>query len=184
MRHTTWQPSETAGHASLHHAAQDVGDICDSITAYTENLGNVLPPIELNSNKVADWPDSSYDAVLCANMVHISPFSSTLGLLRGASKVLCADGYLFLYGPFSERGQPLSEGNRTFDESLRSKSATWGLCEVSTGLTLTRAALQPCICRCVDVDVYCGCARWRPWRASPLSTASCGCGCTTCLRTT
>ena len=38
--------------------------------------------------------------VLSVNMIHISPFACTTGLLRGASSVLCTGGRLILYGPF------------------------------------------------------------------------------------
>jgi len=43
---------------------------------------NVRPPIALDvSNPL--WPIASADGIICINMVHISPWDATLGLIKG-----------------------------------------------------------------------------------------------------
>jgi hypothetical protein len=54
-------------------------------------------------------------------MTHISPYAATQGLMKGAGAVLSPGGLLFVYGPFKRGGEFTSEGNATFDASLR-----WG----------------------------------------------------------
>src|SRR5688500_4668711 len=67
-------------------------------------LQNVEPPIALDVHEPR-WPvAASYDAVLCINMVHISPWSSTSALCIGAARHLRTHGKLVLYGPFLEGG--------------------------------------------------------------------------------
>lgn len=87
---------------------------------------NLLPPIELDV-AAGIWPVRTADAVLAINMVHISPWSSTLGLMAGAERVLAPGGVLYLYGPYKEAGKPLAPSNAAFDQSLRERDQEWGL---------------------------------------------------------
>ncbi len=66
-----------------------------SIAAWVDeaNLANVAPPVMLDAG-AGDWPVASADAILCINMVHISPWAATLGLLRGAARLLPPGGPL------------------------------------------------------------------------------------------
>src|SRR5882757_10233535 len=48
-----------------------------------EGLGNIEPPLQLDAAETS-WPLNSAAAVICINMIHISPWSSTEGLMRGA----------------------------------------------------------------------------------------------------
>ena len=41
-----------------------------------------------------------FDMVFSANMIHISRYECTEGLIAGAASVLCPGGRLVLYGPF------------------------------------------------------------------------------------
>jgi SAM-dependent methyltransferase len=47
---------------------------------------------------------SPLDLVININMIHISPWTATVGLLRMASQSLKPGGYLLLYGPYRENG--------------------------------------------------------------------------------
>src|SRR4051812_33685335 len=61
-------------------------------------VANVLPAVALDARD-ADWPVRSVGAVVCINMLHIAPWEATVGLMRGAARVLVGGGVLYLYGP-------------------------------------------------------------------------------------
>jgi SAM-dependent methyltransferase len=111
---------------------------------------NLLPPIELDVAAAA-WPVTTADVVLAINMVHISPWSSTLGLMAGAERILAPGGVLYLYGPYKEPGTPLAPSNAAFDQSLRERDPEWGLRDLddvcrlaaSHGLELARRVEMP-----------------------------------------
>ena len=72
-----------------------------------DRLTNVRPPLDLDASALP-WPVSAADAILAINMVHISPWAATQGLLREAARLLPPGGLLYLYGPFIEAGIPLA----------------------------------------------------------------------------
>lgn len=74
-----------------------------------------------------DWPIVEAHAVLCINMVHISPWEATLGLLAGAVRLLKPGAPLFLYGPYRRVGHTASPSNEAFDASLKERDPRWGL---------------------------------------------------------
>jgi SAM-dependent methyltransferase len=86
---------------------------------------NVRDPISLDVGSGA-WP-SHADAVLCINMIHISPWTATLDLMSGASRLLPKDGLLYLYGPYRRYGQHTSDSNEAFDRDLRLRNPEWGV---------------------------------------------------------
>lgn len=109
-----WQPSDPdpAGRAS--------------IAGWTSGLANVQPPLDLDA-AAPDWPLTRADAVLCINMVHISPWTATLGLIAGAARLLPAGGLLYLYGPYKQAGRHIAPSNAAFDDSLRTRDPAWGV---------------------------------------------------------
>lgn len=131
-----WQPSDPDPAAR------------DSITAWCAGIENVLPPLDLDA-AAATWPIDRADAVLCINMVHISPWAATLGLMAGARRLLATDAPLILYGPFLQDGIATAPSNLAFDESLRDRDPRWGIrsveavCEAATGFALDRIAAMP-----------------------------------------
>lgn len=122
----TWQPSDQ-------HA-----DSFGSIAAWSDQAGvvNVLPPVRLDV-LAPQWPadrkafappfDRPFDAVFCANMIHIAPWATCAGLMQGAARHLAPQGCLITYGPYLEADVPTAPGNVAFDESLRQRDAEWGL---------------------------------------------------------
>ena len=67
------------------------------------------------------------DAIVCINMLHISPWAATTALMAGAGGHLREGGILFVYGPFRRLGVPTAPSNESFDQSLRSRDPAWGL---------------------------------------------------------
>ncbi|HEY0446804.1 MAG TPA: DUF938 domain-containing protein [Allosphingosinicella sp.] len=115
-----------------------------------EGPANLLPPVRLDA-AAADWPVARADAMLCINMVHISPWSATLGLLAGAERVLAAGAPLYLYGAYRQEGVPTAASNEAFDRSLKARNPQWGLRRLEDvaaeadrhGLTLERVVPMP-----------------------------------------
>ena len=93
---------------------------------------NVRSPLLLDVLAMR-WPAAGplftepFDAVYCANMIHISAWASCAALMRGGVRHLALHGIVVLYGPFTEDDVPTSEGNLAFDASLRQRNAQWGL---------------------------------------------------------
>jgi Protein of unknown function (DUF938) len=111
-----WQPSDPSAEAR------------ESIAAWSaaEAATNVLAPLALDAAG-PDWPIAQADAVLCINMIHISPWAASQGLMRGAAGILPAGAPLVLYGPYRRAGRELEPSNAAFDESLKQRNPAWGL---------------------------------------------------------
>ena len=99
-----------------------------SIDAWAEEAGltNIRPSLALDASE-AKWPIKSADAILCVNMVHISPICAAEGLFAGSEAVLEQDGPLILYGPYLEAGVVPAPSNLAFDASLKQRNPEWGL---------------------------------------------------------
>eukprot|EP00182_Erythrolobus_australicus_P005312 CAMPEP_0185842370 /NCGR_PEP_ID=MMETSP1353-20130828/18374_1 /TAXON_ID=1077150 /ORGANISM="Erythrolobus australicus, Strain CCMP3124" /LENGTH=224 /DNA_ID=CAMNT_0028541871 /DNA_START=108 /DNA_END=782 /DNA_ORIENTATION=- len=91
-------------------------------------------------------------AIVNINMIHISPWTSCLGLFEGAAAVLSArGGVLILYGPFKRDGAHTAPSNADFDMSLRARNPEWGVrdladvCAVANahGFSCTRSYNMP-----------------------------------------
>lgn len=98
-----------------------------SIAAWTEHLGvgNVAAPLALDVRGA--WPDGPFDAVFCANMIHIAPWEACLGLLAGTARTLRPGGPLVMYGPYMRDGAHTAPSNAAFDASLRQRDPSWGV---------------------------------------------------------
>ena len=112
----TWQPSDPQPQA------------LSSIEAYVADAGlpNLREPVALDAASET-WPIERADALLCINMVHISPWSATVGLMRGAGRLLASGAPLILYGPYRRDGVPTAASNEAFDRSLKERNPQWGL---------------------------------------------------------
>jgi len=120
MPHVQWQPTD-----------RDPGARA-SIAAWRNAaaLPNLESPLALDAADPASWPVGPVDALVCINMIHISPWAATEGLMVGAANRLSPGRRLFCYGPFLERGVATAPTNVAFDDSLRSRDPAWGLREV------------------------------------------------------
>nr|WP_198005841.1 DUF938 domain-containing protein [Erythrobacter sp. SD-21] len=116
-----WQPSD-----------QDASAL-ESIASWAGEAGlaNLLEPIDLDASDDT-WPIDAADAILCVNMIHISPWSASEGLFRGAAKLLEKGAPIILYGPYLEEGTETVASNLSFDASLKARDAAWGLRSLET----------------------------------------------------
>lgn len=99
-----------------------------SIAAWTAETGgtNILPPVLIDVEQ-DDWPVRHAHAMLCINMVHISPWRATLALFRHAAALLPTGAPLYIYGPFVRHDVMTAESNLAFDASLKARNPAWGL---------------------------------------------------------
>ena len=114
-----WLPSDASSEA------------LESIGAWVDeaNRENLLAPIELDVCW-PEWPLMEADALVCINMIHVSPWETTEALFRGAGKLLAGGSSLITYGPYRLHGQHTATSNVAFDESLRSRDARWGVRDI------------------------------------------------------
>lgn len=113
--HLDWQPSDSDPLALA------------SITAWRAESGsaNLRSPVPVDA--ATDWQVRDVAAILCINMVHISPWEATQGLMRNAGRLLPSGGLLYLYGPFRQQNRPTAPSNEEFDHNLKSRNGQWGL---------------------------------------------------------
>lgn len=117
LPHLLWRPTDADAEALA------------SIAAWRgqARLPNLLAPLRLDASAPEAWPVDRADAIVNINMIHISPWSSAVGLMTGARRVLPSGGRLFLYGPFFEAGVETAPTNIAFDQSLRRRNPAWGV---------------------------------------------------------
>ena len=108
-------------------------DALRSISAWVAaaDVENVRAPIVLDASQ-PPWPIASADGIICINMVHISPWEATAGLMRGAAAILPPGSPLYLYGPYKRKGFATAPSNEAFDRNLRDRNPTWGLRDLET----------------------------------------------------
>lgn len=128
-----------------------------SIAAWRTYSGvaNLCPPQRIDLND-PNWnwtgkagSNTQLAAMLCINVLHISPWRVSENLFVGAGRFLRKHGRLFVYGPFRRGGAHTSPSNAAFDASLRAENPEWGVRDVSdlNGLAksagLTEAEISP-----------------------------------------
>ena len=122
LPHLAWQPTD-ADAAALPWIAAHVKE---------QQQSNVREPLRLDV-LAAQWPAGGavftepFDAIYCANMLHIAPWAACAALMQGSSRHLATGGVLITYGPYLEDAVPTAPGNLAFDESLRAQNPAWGL---------------------------------------------------------
>ena len=120
--HLLWQASDP----DPHHRA--------SIDAWIQyqGLGQVMPfALDLDVG-LRPWPlsreiRSALKAVVCINLLHISPAHCTTAALEESALLLPSGAPLIIYGPFMRNGAHTSESNAAFDQALRQRNPQWGL---------------------------------------------------------
>jgi len=111
-----------------------------SIAAWIEHekLANVRPPIAFDVARLP-WPVRQADAIVCINVIHISPWEATLALMRGAGAMLPAGGVLVTYGPYQREGRHTAPSNAAFDADLKSRDARWGVRDMEEVVAAAKA---------------------------------------------
>lgn len=114
----TWQPTE---------ADADMLPVLAERVARAR-LPNLEQPLSLDVLQPS-WPlgGRRFDAIFCANMLHISPWATCAALMQGAARHLQAGGVLVTYGPYLEDEVVTAVSNLAFDASLRARDASWGI---------------------------------------------------------
>ena len=112
----TWQPSDPDPVSRA------------SIDAWCAHVGapNLRPALAIDAAD-QNWPNEQVDVIVAINVVHISPWSTAVGLFAGAGRGLRAGGLLYLYGPFRVGGRHTAPSNEAFDASLRARDPRWGI---------------------------------------------------------
>jgi len=108
----------------------------ESISAWIEhhNSDNLYQPLDIdatepiwNVEKEILSEISDIIAIANINMIHISPWSATLGLMAAAGRILPSKGILYLYGPYKQAGKHTALSNADFDEYLQEQNPEWGV---------------------------------------------------------
>ena len=114
----TWQPSDLNPRniESIYAWADKVKEACP----------NICEPLLLDAAKSTSVIQSA-DAIICINVIHISPWNTTIGLMRNARRLLSGGGLLCLYGPYMLNNKHTAPTNESFDRHLRSQNEDWGI---------------------------------------------------------
>ena len=73
---------------------------------------NLLSPLWLDAMS-EQWPVQRADALVCINMIHITPWAACKGLMTGAERTLRSSGVLYLYGPYQINGRHTAQSNKS-----------------------------------------------------------------------
>jgi SAM-dependent methyltransferase len=123
----TWQPSEADP------------EMLPALAARVQRAGlpNLRAPLELDVHDSAP-PLEGVAAVVCANMIHIAPWSACGALLGHSQRLLQSEAPLVLYGPFKRGGEHTAPSNAAFDADLRRRNPEWGVRDLDEVVALAR----------------------------------------------
>jgi SAM-dependent methyltransferase len=125
MPQWTWQPTD----ADARMLPALMGRVAEAA------LPNLRPPLLLDV-MAPQWPskgsafaqeEQKFDAIYCANMLHIAPWPACAALMQGAARHLLPGGVLITYGPYFEEEASPAPSNQAFDEDLRARNSAWGI---------------------------------------------------------
>jgi len=148
LPHVDWTPSDVDN------------NYFSSIAAHIQHYGvkNVSEPVIIDASKPCEeWPSTvldqrPWDAIMCINMIHITPFKCTQGLFQAAGKLLKPDtGRLITYGPYAMNGKLEPESNVRFDASLRGQDPEWGIRDIARQIVPLATANSLSLSQMIDM---------------------------------
>lgn len=102
----------------------------DPLAEHRRSVAAWNPGLEVLSIDVTstDWGLARpVDGIVAINLLHISPWSATVGLLAGAARHLVPGGWIYLYGAYFRDDVMTAPSNLAFDQSLRAQNPEWGV---------------------------------------------------------
>jgi hypothetical protein len=126
----TWQPSDfNAGALPAIDALREQAGLVNVLPALRVDVmaSSWTPSVPQSGQTSETAADHRFDAIFCANMIHIAPWPACIALLHGSARHLASGGVLITYGPYLEDGVATSPGNLAFDQSLRMRDPSWGI---------------------------------------------------------
>lgn len=112
-----WQPSDREPY---------FGSLQANLARVT--LSNLAEPLYLDVSSF-DIP-GNFDAVFCANVLHIMPADLIEPMFAGVDRVLSGSGVFIVYGPFKYRGDFTTPSNEDFDGWLKAQAAHQGIRDI------------------------------------------------------
>lgn len=111
----TWTPSDPNSDSRRSQAAR------------ASEIPNLESPLDLDLLQER-WAHNLgvFDALVCSNVIHISPWDVAINLAQASDSLLKKDGFVFLYGPFTD-GEKTAASNLKFDANLKSRNPAWGV---------------------------------------------------------
>ncbi|MEM1375998.1 MAG: DUF938 domain-containing protein [Pseudomonadota bacterium] len=114
--HLEWLPSDVdeGQRASIH------------VWRQTSGLPNIAEPLALDVAELWSVDAGSVQGVLTVNLLHLIPTPFVSRIFSEAHRVLSEAGRVIIYGPFLRGSEFVSDGDREFDASLRSRDPAIG----------------------------------------------------------
>lgn len=133
----------------------------DSINAYRQEDGvsSILQPpmaLTLDENGIVEQNElpAEFDLIVCINMIHISPWDATVGLMKAAQKLLKPNsGVLYCYGPYRENGTAVESNLYVLQ-----KAAFCCASDHSFG-----SSWYACVSFTVFLTTLCSCSKFEQW---------------------
>ncbi len=132
-----WQPSDADPDAlrsiEAHRRASTDPDVAGGARCH--------PPIAIDASSVP-WSieADAVDAIVCINMIHISPWDASVGLFQNAGALLSSGAPLLTYGPYRVNGEQTSASNVKFEQWLHSLDPSFGVRDIDDLRTVAAAA--------------------------------------------
>jgi hypothetical protein len=114
---------------------EDLASIAARRASFSPELqARIETPVRFDVNDAKTDPQivsgAPYDVLVCINMIHISPWSSTLGLFSKAAELLSSTSAasVVLYGPYIQDGVETVQSNLDFEKNfLKPRNPEYGL---------------------------------------------------------
>lgn len=114
-----------------------------SIAAWTAEAGlpNILPPLHLDAARPGWAGDHGpADLIVLVNLLHLISTPEAETLLQEAAQALAPGGFFALYGPFLRDGRATSDGDASFDASLKAQDPAIGYKDLAAVVAVPTAA--------------------------------------------